>query len=239
MFRQSRTAKVLALLIGVVSCAWSSQAVFADAGDLAHFLADPTHFIDCGDKRIGNFTGFSSTATGGAAVVGSDEIFVDCIMIGIEDGVRFSSDALDVTSGQRQRVEFEFEAFSTVGNLLKDNTLALIGGRTGSGHVDIRETVTDTNANTLAFKNVFLSPSGDQPIDQEDFLPGPVLLAHVRKVLFVSGGNNGTAFLSDFDQTFSQISPVVHSIPEPASVVLLGIGGVGALWFRRRRLLAS
>lgn len=63
----------------------------------------------------------------------------------------------------------------------------------------------------------------------------PVLASSVAAAHFSAG--NGTAVVTTTASATVTISYnyTPHAVPEPSSVVLLGMGGCGLLWFRRRR----
>jgi len=119
---------------------------------------------------------------------------------------------------------------------IEDAGLFLAGaGATGTGLVDISETVYDAEflGNTLA-----VLTCSKQEGDFDAYLfdhsyfelagsPAQVKEAWVRTGLVVQGGSDGTAELNDLFQLYSQI-------PEPATICLLGLGSLTLL--RRRRL---
>jgi len=104
------------------------------------------------------------------------------------------------------------------GELLKDALLSTTGGNFGgTGDYTINETLSN---------GVTLGASSSSPIDLVTFSPG-VQSLEVQKDIFLLGGSKGES-LSIITQAFSSTS-----VPEPATLALLGIGMTGLLAFRR------
>jgi len=107
-------------------------------------------------------------------------------------------------------------------------------GTPGSGENprgSIIETVTAHDTGQVANITNFVRPDSSQLQSGSTFTPpGPYMTLDVTKdvILFSTPGTD--VVVSFIDQSFSQV-------PEPGSVVLLGMGGlglVGAAWRRRR-----
>jgi hypothetical protein len=197
---------------------------------LADLLAGGS--ITFGDKIFYNF---HNATTHGTLNVAYNQIFVDGVVGGQNNdelGIRFSSSAWLLTgANQSYDLGFDFSATRTDGlPLIHDVTLEMTGNVTGNGSTDIAEGVTNgADSSTLANLFTFISSSSQNLIDHEVF-PQDVAVANISKDFAMSTGedSNARVFVSHFDQTFSQ------TIPEPTSVVMLGIG-VGLVVFPRLR----
>lgn len=216
---------MVAVLTSLVYAAQPAYATQFTTSTTLDQLLIPGNSILCDDKLFDNF-GFSSIASGGATPVDPATVAVLCHFPGAEIGLRFQSGSFFVLSGQTQDSFLEFDVTSTDPQRpMIDNTLEILAGAArGTGRIAIAE-----NLSNGVTKLVFTTSTVSVLRDHVDFSPAQSL--HVVKDIALAGGANGAALLSDFSQTFSQV-------PEPASVILLGMGGVCALWFRRRRLEA-
>ena len=110
------------------------------------------------------------------------------------------------------------------GELIDDALVSTTGGNFGgTGSYSVSETLATPNGVPFAHLEGSLPGSPGQLIT---FPPGYNSIL-VSKDIFLSGGTNG-ATLSIITQAFSSTS-----VPEPASMALLGIGMTGFLAFRR------
>jgi hypothetical protein len=113
--------------------------------------------------------------------------------------------------------------------LIKDNSLRLSShGYSCDGYVGIQELVFNfQNDFGPVGKTVYAYSSGERLSDTLTFDPQPYL--GVQNSFYRSGGVNGTASLTAFEQRFSQTV-----VPLPAAVWLLGAGFLGYLGLGRR-----
>jgi hypothetical protein len=130
---------------------------------------------------------------------------------------------------QSYDLSFNFKVTTTSGlGLIEDDTLQVTGGEMNSGALQIAEGVTDTSANTLANSYVYITDASQKLMDNETFT-SPQTVINVSKDFSMNTGDNelAQAYCSHFTQSFSEV-------PEPTTMALAGLGGLGLLLFRRR-----
>jgi hypothetical protein len=221
-----KSCLVLVAMMAVVAVGPSMAS--ASVITLADLLQGGT--ITVGDKEFYGFHDFISHGLGGADPASAASIIVSPLVEGDELGLYFDSAEFFVTSNQGQDTHFEF--FVKVldrTKLISDNTLIMTASQRGTGRASIAEVVdeNDDNGDTLATKLVYVNATGSDTTDHKEFTH-PASIVHISKDIALVGGSNGQAFMSDFSQTFSQV-------PEPATLALLGLGGLSLLLKRRRR----
>jgi hypothetical protein len=220
-------AAILALAIG-------SPAMAVTMADLLD-NPTPTGSIIVGDKEIYGFHNYSSVGSGGATPVAPSTVFVQPSIFGSELGVKFQSANFFASPGGMQDTYFDFYVRILPGYqmLISDNTLQMTGSYAGTGRASIAEVVrTADELQSLANKLVVVDQYINQSVDHKVF-PFPVPAIHVAKDIGVVGGLAGTAFVSDFSQTFSQ----TPTIPEPVTMagLMMGIGGLVGYARKRRK----
>jgi hypothetical protein len=229
-------ALVLTLCLSV-SLASASIAPIMDPISLADLEAEYNNTLHVSDKIFSGFDIFGS-AIGGALAPTKEGIFVQgVIQDDLNVGVRFILTGFAAAANQAADLQLSFtvevqERFTDL--YIKDVFMRLTGATaTGTGLVSANEHVadgpaSDPQANDLANLDTSRQDnlSLDQLTDHEEF--GPVKKIWVRKDISVSGGTAGAAALSEVFQIFSQI-------PEPTTLVLLGLGGL-PLMLRRRKV---
>jgi hypothetical protein len=226
-----KASLALAAVVAMAAFSPSQASAFVTAQITVADLLNGTT-IRVGDKEFYGFHDYVSNGLFGASAVSASSIVVTPINNeeAGELGLYFASASFFVTSGQEQDTHFEF--FARVFDdprLIADNTLHMTASATGTGRVSIAEVVNENgdNGTTLASKLVYALSAGSNESDHKEFLY-PAQIIHLSKDIALVGGQEGTAFMSDFSQTFSQT-------PEPATLSLLALGG-GLALVRRRKM---
>jgi hypothetical protein len=199
--------------------------------------------IVANDKIFSNFQLVtSSTTNGGVADLGQIDV-TPLTNDPLDPGLNFAAPigALGTPFGHTgpstALLSFSFDV-QTIDQrpLIKDNTLKLTGFVFDAGpgtFILASENLTNAAGATTGHKLVFAQP-GDQPgsspnhTDVANF--APTNFVHVVKTINIIGpGNNDGAFLTGFQQRFSQV-------PEPSSLAVGMLAVCGLLLARRGRL---
>ncbi|MHC4572268.1 MAG: PEP-CTERM sorting domain-containing protein [Planctomycetota bacterium] len=189
-----------------------------------------------GDKEFSGFDLNVNVVDGGALLPDPYTMTV----LGVRDidtgdyGLRFNNFPWSVGSGQIISVTLSFKASILPLPIyddyyIKDVWLSLTGaGATGTGVVSASENVWDAFPGGTTVASLSCSKQdGDGGANLSDYAEfAPLKEIWIQsKSISVTGGTSGTASFDEFFQFYSQI-------PEPATLVILGMGGV---WIFNRR----
>jgi hypothetical protein len=170
-----------------------------------------------------NFTYSSSSDPSGSAVAPSS-LNVTPFAVGNETGFSLNG-TLFAPAGVLVDVSISYIVTAPAGESLTDAFLSTTGGNfggTGSYSVD------ETLVNATTFAPIGTLDASSPPGTSSDLIGFPgVQSILVTKDIFLNGGSAGET-LSVVTQAFSS-----NTVPEPASIALLGIGISGFLAFRR------
>jgi hypothetical protein len=187
--------------------------------------------ITSGDLTFSDFANISQV---GDLAVPLSDIYVLAIINNGNYGIRFQSADWSLSGASlNYDLAFNFDVTTTDGSLITGNALQVTGGYTGAGQSQIAETINSPSEVTLANEYVYLNQGYtgvDHTYDSATFTGQTSLL--VNKDFSMTTGPDPLAgiFVSHFDQTFS-----TAAVPEPTTLALAGLGGLGMFWQLRRR----
>lgn len=180
-----------------------------------------------GDKIFSDFTNYSSNASGGADPVNAATIFGTTFTDSSGNiCIRWQSASWHIDSAETQDTSWTYTITST-GRFIHDSLLIFGSGDVdGDGEIHI----SDSLSNGV---NLSIDVAAGKLSDHALFTP--VQSLNVNKDVALSSVNNGSAFVSDFVQCYSQVG----TTPEPATMASLGIAGLIGLGVVARRRFAK
>ena len=234
-----KTALVLLSLSISILIAGSAQAGWVPIGDFVPVSSIPGSGLEVGDKIFSDFD-VTGIAAGGAFVPGADSVLVrggQNIDTG-DYGLQFRL-AWIVGTNQLINANIDFKVSIAPGYnpwYMEDAVLFLMtAGATGTGAVNATELIYDSSfmGNCLAALDVsreYGDKGSDLRNESQFELDGEPVMAKeiwVETGIIISGGTGGTAQLTEVFMLYSQI-------PEPATIILLGLGSLALLRTRKR-----
>jgi len=224
----------LSFLISVIVVAVASADWVPLTGNPVSLSSLPSGVLTMGDKEFSEFV-LSAESTGGALPPNADSVYLQ----GGQDttsgdyGLRFLL-LLNVASNQSITADLSFKVSILPGYdqyFIDDASMILTNASaTGTGAVNVAETILDAPppAGNLLASLHCSKVYGDGGVNLQDYAEFDLSKAiWVGKEISLVGGTSGTAHMSEFFQFYSQI-------PEPATVLLFGLGALALLRIKRR-----
>jgi PEP-CTERM motif len=186
--------------------------------------------VQVGDKLFGNFSFSYNDTSGGTQVpVTESNVTLSTISNVIGFGLQFSQPLLAIGPIVKDIVfQYSAQVVQPSSSLISDIHLTITGsdGNGGLGTVGETASVGGFGATTVGTLQASL------PVASNDVAAAnitPVTKVWITKDVIVTGGSNpsGFASISVIDQSFSQI-------PEPGTVLLVGLGLLGVVAVKRK-----
>ena len=199
---------------------------------LADIMAGDGTFVT-GDKILSDFS-FTTTSSNGASEVTAAGIELTDVMGGGDYGVDFEL-VLTAFSSQYSNLQLHFKvsvdpAAAADGWVIDGASLSMFaGGNNGDGGAIIVESIyqtASTNGPELGSMTTSADAVFTQLFDSTGLAESTEIYVH--KDISVSGGAQGAGHISGFSQFYSQ-----SQVPEPASLALMGLGGLAMI--KRRK----
>jgi hypothetical protein len=193
-------------------------------------LIDNSLSVEIGDKVFGDFS-FAYLELGAPDVaLAASNVNVRALSNDIGFGLEFLEPLIAVNNKSKQ-VIFQYTAMvdTNYSNLISDIHLAITGSRGGAGTGTVGEDVFNDSFGGTVVGHV-QNALGGVLSGTTNIVPAVTKL-WVSKDVMVSGNNGGpTSFatITVIDQTYSQI-------PEPSTVLLVGLGLLGVVAVNRKR----
>ncbi|MFA5251982.1 MAG: PEP-CTERM sorting domain-containing protein [Phycisphaerae bacterium] len=228
---------ILSFLIGIMLAAsapasWTPLTGTVTVGSLQGTT------LTVGDKVFSGFNVDIITVSGGAILPDPNLLTVQGVIWNEtgDFGLRFDGVSWDVGSNQTISVNLSFKVSIDTqpqydDYFIKDVWLYLTGGWAfGTGITGVGENVWANfpgDMDPVASLSCWATSSGNRLSDYKEF--DPLKEVYIQtKTLYVSGGANGVAHFNEFFQFYSQV-------PEPATLALIGLGGVFTLFRRKHK----
>jgi hypothetical protein len=233
--RSTKKPEVFLLFLSIIILITSpAQAAWVPlTGNPIPISSIPAGGLAFGDLIIADFELFGF-GEGGAISPSADTVFIQggqdnasgdyglCFLLSWQAG---SEQIITVPS-----LNFTVSAVPDAGPI-ENVSLHIIGAfATGTGVVNVGETVWDgpfPGGTLIGSLSTSKQNGDDDAFLSNDTGFEPINKIYVRKSFTVTGGTNGTGFMDETFQFYGQI-------PEPATVILLGLGSLALLRIRKR-----
>jgi hypothetical protein len=183
--------------------------------------------ITVDDKIFSNFTG-SINGSGTFTPTATSQITVTGTTIGGNEALVFTG-GFFAGANSSADVAITYTVTATAG-LISDIHLSANLQAEGTGFASVDEEARNTLTNVLQCE---ASISTTTTSDDSCILLTPVATSRITKDVFLIGGTDGLARMSIIDQIITQVP---GKIPEPASMLLFGLGLAGLGFWGRKRL---
>ena len=230
-FTTIAVSALVAALLSLMPATASADTTNLTAGQSINLatLIDNGLSVEIGDKVFGDFY-FNYQDLGAPDVaLASSNVNVRALSNDIGFGLEFLEPLIAVND-KNKLVTFEYTAMvdPDFSNLISDIHLAITGSRGGAGTGTVNEDVFNDSFGGTQVGHV-ANALGGVLSGTTNIVP-PVVKLWVDKEVMVSGNNGGPgsfATITVIDQTYSQI-------PEPSTMLLVGLALLGAFALKRR-----